>query len=61
MSEKVIDMEKINCQFWGKIIRQFSKFSKTLGLQLVTGGGYSLSIYNLSKLFAFFHHGIRAG
>ena len=30
-----------NSIYQGKIIRQFSKFSKTLGLQLVTGGGYT--------------------
>ena len=30
-----------NSIYQGKIIRQFSKFSKTLGLQLVTGGAYT--------------------
>ena len=35
---------KINRQFWGKIIRQSTNFSKTLGLQFVTWGGESLDI-----------------
>ena len=51
---------KINRQFWGKLIRQSTlhHFSKTLGLQYVTGGRlYSL----LSKIITFFRCGIRAG
>ena len=32
---------KINCQFWGKLIRQSLK---TLGLQSVTWGGQFLSL-----------------
>ena len=54
---------KIIRQFWSKLIRQFSKFSKTLGLQFVTWGGglYSLLNSYLSNKITFFHHGIRAG
>ena len=56
-------MKKINCQFQGKIIRQFSKFSKTLGLQLVTWGGGCLNYLSgsLNNNNTFFRHGIRAG
>ena len=32
---------KINCQFWGKLIRQSLK---TLGLQCVTWGGHFLLV-----------------
>ena len=36
---------KINCQFWGKLIRQSTRhFSKTSSLQLVTWGGGHLTL-----------------
>ena len=41
---------KINRQFWGKLIRHFSK---TSGLQCVTWGGGSL--VNISNNITFFH------
>ena len=51
---------KINRQFWGKLIRHFSK---TSGLQCVTWGGDALNYQNgsLSNLITFFHYDIRAG
>ena len=51
---------KINRQFWGKLIRHFSK---TLGSQYVTWGGVCLDYQNgsLSNLVTFFHYDIRAG
>ena len=59
MREKVIDMEKINCQFWGKLIRQSTKNMRNLCSQLVTwGGGFR---YNLSNKITFFRYVIRAG
>ena len=48
---------KINRQFWGKLIRHFSK---TLGLQYVTWGG-QLNYQNGSLNNTFFHYDIRAG
>ena len=50
---------KINRQFWGKLIRHFSK---TSGLQCVTWGGcliYQNGI--LGNKITFFHYDIRAG
>ena len=47
---------KINRQFWGKLIRHFSK---TSGLQLVTWGGAFNP--NISNKITFFHYDIRAG
>ena len=46
---------KINRQFWGKLIRHFSK---TLGLLNVTGGRLNP---NMSNKITFFHYDIRAG
>ena len=52
-------MEKINCQFWGKLIRQSTKNMRNLCSQLVTwGGGFR---YNLSNKITFFRYVIRAG
>ena len=48
---------KINRQFWGKLIRHFSK---TSGLQFVTWGG-GLNYQNGSLNNTFFHYDIRAG
>ena len=47
---------KINCQFWGKLIRQSLK---TLGLQSVTWG--EAVTCRLSNIITFFHYDIRAG
>ena len=51
---------KINRQFWGKLIRHFSK---TSGLQCVTWGGHKrcLNYQNGSLNNTFFHYDIRAG
>ncbi len=56
---------KINCQFWGKLIRQSLK---TLGLQCVTWGGAVFILKHkrqftcrLSNIITFFHYDIRAG
>ena len=38
---------KINCQFWGKLIRQSLK---TLGLQCVTWGGQFFMLKDKNKL-----------
>ncbi len=46
---------KINRQFWGKLIRHFSK---TSSLQLVTWGAFNP---NISNKITFFHYDIRAG
>ena len=55
---------KINRQFWGKLIRHFSK---TSGLQFVTWGAVFILKHKrqftcrLSNNITFFHYNIRAG
>ena len=55
-------MEKINCQFWGKLIRQSTLTpTPSTRLQFVTWGGVNYLNDSLNINNTFFRRGIRAG